>query len=53
MNRFKELLSLANEYFEGYTNEEAMNIQKRIQISYEDDEIGGSQYDYLMGLVTV
>lgn len=53
MNRFKELLSLVNEYLEGYTNEEATNIKKRIQTAYEDDGIDGSQYDYLMGLMTV
>ncbi|MBL5782259.1 hypothetical protein MXL46_10150 [Heyndrickxia sporothermodurans] len=53
MNHFNELLSLVNEYLEGYTKEEAINIKKRIQTAYEEDEIDGTQYDYLMGLMTV
>ncbi|GAB6462062.1 hypothetical protein bcgnr5390_11110 [Bacillus luti] len=51
MSPFKTLLSLINEHLEGYTNRSEDNIKQRIQDAYEDDEIDGGQYDYLIGLL--
>lgn len=50
-NHFRELVSLVNEYLEGYTNLSESEIKRRIQETYEDDDLDGSQYDYLVGLL--
>ena len=50
---FRSLVSLANEYLEGYTSLEINEIKSRINDAYEEDDIDGSQYDYLMGLLEV
>ena len=48
-----ELHSLINEFFEGYTNLEKEEIIERINNAYHDDEIDGSQYDFLIGMIEV
>lgn len=50
-NEFKSLVSLVNEYLEGYTKVSLDEIRNRIQDSYESDDIDGHQYDYLIGLI--
>lgn len=49
MSGFSSNLSLVNEYLEGYTNLSLKEIKERIQEDYEDGDISGSEYDYLMG----
>ena len=51
MSEFKVLLSLVNEYMEGYTKMSEEDVKKRIQDAYEDDEIDGGQYDHLIGIM--
>lgn len=52
LSSFKNLLSLVNEYLEGFTKLTSDEIKERIQKSYEEEEtIDSSQYDYLMGLI--
>lgn len=50
-NEFRSLVSLVNEYLEGYTKLSSDEVRNRIQDSYESDDIDGHQYDYLIGLI--
>ncbi|WP_215601521.1 hypothetical protein [Bacillus mycoides] len=51
MSAFRTLVSLVNEYLEGYTNLSEEEVKNRIQDAYEDDEIDGGQYDHLIGIM--
>ena len=51
MNKFKELLSLVNEYLEGYTSLSKKEIIERIEECFHDEKIEGTQYDYLIGIL--
>lgn len=51
MKPFHSFRGLVNEYLEGYTMLEESELRRRIQEAYEDDEISGTDYDHLMGLL--
>lgn len=49
--KFKELLSLVNEYLEGYTSLDYEEILERIDAAYHSNQIEGNHYDYLTRLL--
>ncbi len=51
MNDFRSLISLVNEFLEGYTGLDLEEILERIENAYENSEIEGHEYDYLTRLL--
>lgn len=50
-NKYNSLLSLVNEYLEGYTNINESKLKRRIENAYKTDNITGEEYDHLIGLL--